>query len=80
MEKGNIEEARDYYKKAMAEDDNKFSKPLYMSKAAFAHEQLGNYEEAIELYEMIQVKYPNSNYSDDAAKSIARLNVLKNQS
>jgi tetratricopeptide (TPR) repeat protein len=80
MEKGDIDNALDYYSEAMNEDDNQFVRPLYMSKAAFAHEQLGEYEEAIELYKKIKLKYPNSAQSEEADKSIARLKVLKNKS
>lgn len=76
LEKGEMEEALDYYRNAMDADDNQFSTPLYMSKAAFVYEQQGEYNEAIELYNKIKQKYPNSAQSEEADKNIARLKVL----
>ncbi len=80
MEMGEVDEALDYYNEAIKEDDNQFTTPLYMSKAAFAFEQKGEYDEAIELYESIKLDYPNSSQSEEADKSIARLKTLKKQS
>jgi len=80
LEKGNQEEALDYFKKAMNSDDNAFTTPLYMSKAAFVYEQQGEYQKAIELFQKIKRKYPNSTPSQEADKNIARLKVLANRS
>ncbi|HKL38604.1 MAG TPA: tetratricopeptide repeat protein [Bacteroidales bacterium] len=80
LEKGNQEEALDYFEKAMNADDNAFTTPLYMSKAAYVYEKQGEYKEAIELYQQIKRKYPNSTPSQDADKNIARLKVLANRS
>jgi tetratricopeptide (TPR) repeat protein len=79
MEMGDIEEALDYYNQAIKEDENQFTTPLYMSKAAFAYERMEKYDEAIELYESIKLEYPNSTQSEEADKSIARLKALKRQ-
>jgi len=76
LEKGNQEEALDYFEKAMNADDNAFTTPLYMSKAAFVYEQMGEYQEAIDLFQKIMRKYPNSAQSQQADKNIARLKVL----
>jgi tetratricopeptide (TPR) repeat protein len=80
LEKGNQDEALDYFEKAMNADDNAFTTPLYMSKAAFVYEQQGEYQKAIELYQNIKRKYPNSTPSQEADKHIARLKVLANRS
>mgnify|MGYP006279686133 CR=1 FL=1 len=80
LEKGNQEDALDYFKKAMDSDDNAFTTPLYMSKAAFVYEQQGEYQKAIELFQKIKRKYPNSTPSQEADKNIARLKVLANRS
>jgi len=76
LEKGNQEEALEYFEKAIEADDNAFTRPMYMSKAAFVHEQMGQYQKAIELYQKIKHKYPNSSQSQQADKNIARLKVL----
>ena len=80
LEKGNQEEALDYFEKAMNADDNAFTTPLYMSKAAYVYEQQGEYQRAMELYQKIKRQYPNSTPSQDADKNIARLKVLANRS
>ena len=76
LEKGNQDEALDYFKKAMEADENAFTTPLYMSKAAFVYEQKGEYEEAIELYKRINREYPNSSQAQEADKHLARLKIL----
>jgi len=76
LEKDNTEEALECYQKAIDADDNTFTKPLYMSKAAFVYEIQGEYNKAIELYEEIKRKYPESSQSEDADKNIARLKAM----
>lgn len=76
LEKGNNDEAMDYYQKAIDADDNAFTRPLYMSKAAFVHELMGEYEKAMALYREINRQYPESTQSEEADKNIARLKVL----
>jgi tetratricopeptide (TPR) repeat protein len=76
MEKNDVEKALDYYIKAYKADDNQYTRPYFMDKAAFAYEELGEYENAIELYEKIKREYPNSNQSQEADKNISRLQVL----
>ncbi|MFW6096166.1 MAG: tetratricopeptide repeat protein, partial [Bacteroidota bacterium] len=63
------------YGQAMKED-NQFTTPYYMSKLAFVHELNQDYDKAIEIYEEIKLKYPDSNQQEEADKSIARLSVL----
>ena len=76
LEKGDQDEALNYFKKAMEADENAFTTPLYMSKAAFVYEQKGEYEEAIELYKRINREYPNSSQAQEADKHLARLKIL----
>jgi len=76
LEKGNQEEALSYFEKAIDADDNAFTTPLFMSKAAFVYEQMDQYQEALELYQRIKRNYPNSAQSQEADKNIARLKVL----
>lgn len=75
LELGENDEAIKYYRRAMKEE-NEFTAPLYMSKLAFVHELNQDYDKAIELYEEIKLKYPDSNQQEEAEKSIARLSVL----
>ena len=79
LEKGNRQKALDFFEKAIEADENAFTTPLYMSKAAFVHEQMEEYEKAIELYKTINREYPNSAQSEQADKKIARLKVLANK-
>jgi tetratricopeptide (TPR) repeat protein len=79
LEKENNEEALDYYEQAIDSDDNAYTRPLYMDKAAFVYELMGEYQKAIDLYKEIKRKYPNSTQSEEADKNIARLKVLANK-
>lgn len=79
LEKGNPDKALDLFQEAIDADDNAFTRPLYMSKAAFVYELKGEYQRAIELYEEIKRKYPESSQSEGADKNIARLKVLANK-
>jgi len=47
MEKGNVDEAVDYYLKAANKNPNKFTSPMFLKKAAFAEEDRGNKPEAL---------------------------------
>jgi len=76
LEKGNHDRALDYYQEAIDSDDNAFTRPLYMSKAAFVYELNGEYQKAIELFQEIKRKFPESSQSEEADKNIARLKVL----
>ncbi|MFP4525299.1 MAG: tetratricopeptide repeat protein [Bacteroidales bacterium] len=75
LELGENDKAIKYYGRAMKED-NQFTTPYYMSKLAFVHELNQDYDKAIEIYEEIKLKYPDSNQQEEADKSIARLSVL----
>ncbi|MFP4620137.1 MAG: tetratricopeptide repeat protein, partial [Bacteroidales bacterium] len=79
LEKDNRDRALDYFHDAIDADDNSFTAPLYMSKAAIVYELKGEYQEAIDLYEEIKRRYPESAQNEDADKNIARLKVLANK-
>ena len=76
MEKGDMEEALDYYEKAKDVNDNQFTTPYFMKKTAFVYEEKGEYDKAIELYKKIKRKYPESPQSDEVDRNIARLKVI----
>jgi len=73
MEKGNVDEAVDYYLKAANKNPNKFTSPMFLKKAAFAEEDRGNNPEALKLYEQIKVDYPESQDAAQIDKYIVRV-------
>lgn len=73
MEKGNVDEAVDYYLKAANKNPNKFTSPMFLKKAAFAEEDRGNKPEALKLYEQIKVDYPESQDAAQIDKYIVRV-------
>jgi len=76
MEKGDLDEALDYYEKARDVNDNQFTTPYFMDKTAFVYEEKGDYDKAIELYKEIKRKYPESPQSDEVDRNVARLKVI----
>jgi tetratricopeptide (TPR) repeat protein len=70
----NLKEAISYYSRAASSSDNIFA-ATYMQKAALLHEELGNYDEAIKIYENIKVKYPQTLEGFEADKYIARIQI-----
>lgn len=72
MELGQAEEAISYYLKASELGGNNFVSPIYLKKAAIAYESLGNYNDAIKLYERIKRNYAESDEGRDIEKYIAR--------
>ena len=72
MEKGEAEEAIEYYLKAANKNPNKFTSPVYLKKAAFAEEDRGNKEEALKLYMQIKEQFPESSDAAQIDKYISR--------
>ena len=62
-------EAADYAK-------NSFNSPIFLMKAAEIYESTGKYQEALNLYERIQNKYPESTEGTTIEKNIARVKLL----
>ena len=75
MELGKTDEAAEQYLAAANNSDNFFTGSIYLRKAGFANEMLGNKEKALELYKSIVEKYPNSQEAKDVKKDIARLSA-----
>ena len=71
-ETGNMEKAIEYYKKAAYFNENEFTTPMYLKRAGLALEHEGKGAEAKQLYENIQLKYPQSPDARDIDKYIAR--------
>jgi tetratricopeptide (TPR) repeat protein len=79
MELGQTDKAASQYLEAANLRDNKFTTTVFLQKAAFAYEELKNYDKALELYNQIKTKYPNSMEASEVDKYISRINTLQNK-
>ena len=72
------DDAVDAYKKAgtLFEKDDLIS-PEYLFRAGYLLESLGKTQEAIEMYQQVKDKYPNSQRGSEVDKYLARLGVVK---
>jgi tetratricopeptide (TPR) repeat protein len=72
------DEAAEQYKKAGTyfDKDDMFS-PEYLFRAGYLYESMGKTQEAIDMYQMIKDKYPNTQRGFDIDKYLARLGVTK---
>lgn len=77
MELGQSEEALEYYIKAAEQSENTFTSPMYLMRAAWVHESLGQWDEAIALYEKIKTEYWKSYEAREVNKYIARATQMK---
>jgi tetratricopeptide (TPR) repeat protein len=78
MELGNIEQGVDYYLKAADQRNNDFTSTLFLFKAGFAYEDLGQYDKALEVYKKIQKEHYKSYEARDIEKYISRCeNMIK---
>ena len=75
VELGDLGKGEEFYKKAMNNSENGFTKPLYAKKLAMIYEKQNNTAGAYELYKMIKEKYPKSTEGRQGTieKDIARL-------
>ncbi|HVM89107.1 MAG TPA: tetratricopeptide repeat protein [Puia sp.] len=72
------EEAVEQYKKAGTYfEKDEFLSPEYLFRAGYLLESMGKTKEAIELYQVIKDKYPNSPQGAEVNKYLARLGVVK---
>ena len=71
MELDNVAEAAKCYEKAAKESKNSFTSPMYLVRAGFAYEMVGDYTKALEMYKIIKADYPNSNEGFTIEKNIA---------
>lgn len=72
MELGNIAEAAKCYVSAAKKSANSFTSPMYLLRAGMAYEMVGDYQNAINVYNTIKADYPNSNEGFSIEKYIAR--------
>ena len=72
-EKGDLDEALSYYKKAANASENEITAPYYLKKYAMLSTKLGNNSDAIEAWKKVKQKYPFAPEANDAEKQLARL-------
>ena len=76
MELGEVDKAISYYMSAVDHSANDLTTPVYLMKAGRAHEEVGDYADALELYNRIQAEFPQSNEGQVIEKFIARAEGL----
>ena len=76
VELGNVEKGVSKYIEAADYAKNSFNSPIFLMKAAEIYELTGKYQEALNLYERIQNKYPESTEGTTIEKNIARVKLL----
>jgi tetratricopeptide (TPR) repeat protein len=76
VELGNLEKGVSMYIEAADYAKNSFNSPIFLMKAAEIYELTGKYQEALNLYERIQNKYPESTEGTTIEKNIARVKLL----
>ena len=76
VDKKKVEEGISYFNKAASKADNNLLSPIFIKKAALAHESLGNYKKALELYTQIKDKHSNSLEGSNIEKYIERAQSL----
>lgn len=76
LQLGNQDKALRHYTRAAEMSDNEFTTPIYLMKAANLLEMQGNHSKALELYNRIKTKYPETNEGRNVEKYIARVSTL----
>ena len=71
-ELGKTEEAIEQYLKASSANENNFTTPIYLMKAAMLYETQNKYEEALKIYEQVKKDYSESREGREVEKYISR--------
>ena len=79
MELNQPEKAASEYESAANLRENKLTTSLFLQKAAFAYEELKNFDKALTIYEKIKTKYPNSMEAQEVDKYIAKIKTEQNK-
>ena len=77
MNLGDSDKAISFYEKAAKNSNNKFTTPIYLKKAALAHESNGDYNDALEYYEKIKAEYGETREAADIDKYITRASLMQ---
>jgi tetratricopeptide (TPR) repeat protein len=78
VELGDLATGAEKYIEAAGYAENSFNSPIFLMKAAGLYELDNKYDRALEIYETIQAKYPESTEGTTVDKYIARVKVLMN--
>jgi tetratricopeptide (TPR) repeat protein len=76
MELNQPGKAADYYQEAAGMKENEFTTPIFLMKAGMTYEIQKDYKKALEVYEKIKFKFPNTTEGRDVDKYIARVKGL----
>ncbi|MCJ7448155.1 MAG: tetratricopeptide repeat protein [Bacteroidales bacterium] len=76
VELGDLDKGIEKYIEAADFAGNSFNTPLFLMKAGEIYELNGKFSEALEIYERIQNKYPESTEGASIEKYIARVKLL----
>lgn len=71
-ELGKTDDAIDQYLKAASANDNSFTSPIYLMKAATLYESQNKFAEALKVYEQVKTDYPESREGREVEKFISR--------
>ncbi len=77
LELGDREKAVGYYLEAANENENNFTTPLFLKKAGQVYELMGEYDDALDVYQRIKDKYPQSEEGRTIEKYIGRATAMK---
>lgn len=72
LELGDLENAVAKYEAAASRKQNVLLTPYYMMKAAMVHEELGNWDKALDFYKTIKADYRDSDQAQNIEKHIGR--------
>lgn len=72
MQLNQPDKALEYYLNAIKRNDNNFTTPLYLKKAAMVCEMKGDFAQAADLYQRIKTEYHSSSQATDIDKYIYR--------
>ena len=72
MELGDTDNALNSYEDATYNSDNEFTKPIYMLKEAMIHEQNGDYDHALAIYNDIKLNFKTSREANGIERYISR--------
>lgn len=75
LELGKNDKALSQYKKAYQLNENELTSPVYMLKAAAVLESMEKYSDALDIYNELKEKFPNSNEGRSIDKYIARAKI-----
>ncbi len=77
MQLGDKKKALEYYLKAAGKTGAGFVTPVYLMKAGTVLEELKDYDKALEVYNKIKDKYPESREAQNIEKFITRVKLSK---